>query len=410
MTFIINNGKVGLKEIACLTNIFEWYEFTIYSFLAVPIGIAFFNSQTTELAILNSLSVFALSYLVRPLGSIFFSYIGDKYHSSIALGYSMIAMAIPTALIGILPGYKDIGIFAPIALIILRFIQGFAAGGELPSCASFLYETSVNSKNHSIICSMTNIGGMIGVLLASFTVYILYSLYASSEIVKWMWRIPFILSIPLSIVIIRYRAAIVSSYKNKLTVSSQFNESAGLLWKFIKAIILITFLQVGFYILFVWMPIYLENYVGVDHSFAKAANVISLVALVLSTISFSYVSKYISYKTLILISAIGTTIFGYPLFMLLGIKSKIVIITVLIIFVIIMGPVQGNFIYALGNEFKCVNKNKLIALSYTLPTAFFGGSASYICSYFVSVLHCYYFPGIYLAFWGLLLVPAMLFL
>lgn len=191
----MSKGRLRFKEIACITNVFEWYEFTIYSFLAIPIGMAFFNSKSPKMAILESLFVFAFSYLVRPLGSIFFSYIGDKYHSSIALKYSMIAMAIPTALIGILPGYDEIGLLAPSSLVTLRFIQGFAAGGELPSCASFLYEVSSNDDNKNIICSMTNIGGMIGVLLASFSVYVLYSFFSSDEIIKWYWRIPFILSI-----------------------------------------------------------------------------------------------------------------------------------------------------------------------------------------------------------------------
>lgn len=186
-------------------------------------------------------------------------------------------------------------------------------------------------------------------------------------------------------------------------------EDGKLIQRLIKSFVLIAFLQVGFYILFVWMPIYLEHYLGVEHSFAKLVNVLSLVALVLATILFSYLSKHINYNRLILFSALGTTVFGYPLFILIGMKTKLVIMTVLLLFVIIMGPIQGNYIYALGNEFKNKNKNKWIALSYTIPTALFGGTASYICSYFVSILGYQYFPGIYLSFFGLLLVSILLY-
>src|SRR5690606_22304493 len=117
-------------------------------------------------------------------------------------------MAIPTLLIGFLPSYQQIGLFATISLIILRLLQGFAAGGELSTSACYLFETSATSPYRSLLCTCVSIGQTLGILLGSVVIAILNFTVPRETIETWAWRIPFWMSIPLSFFIFVIRNSI----------------------------------------------------------------------------------------------------------------------------------------------------------------------------------------------------------
>lgn len=404
----MKNTLRKLIQISCVTNIFEWYEFTVYSFMALSIGYNFFASKSPIFAILQSLAVFSISYLIRPIGGIFFGYLGEKYSSQVAFKYSMIIMAIPTIIMGLLPTYNQVGIISPVTLIVLRLIQGFAAGGELPSCATYLYKQSDKSINKVFLCGLINIGGMIGVLMASGIVSLIYLFTSTQVIQSWAWRIPFLLAFPLSVIIIESRnklsVVINNDSINKLV---QYQDNKIPICKIIKAILIISFLQVSFYLIFVWMPIYLENFLHISPHIARLSNVISLICLVICTIVCSYLANFINYKKLISFSVISSFLLSYYLFYLINNSSIIFIMIIQILFVIIISPIQGCYLFALGNMFKYDKINICMSLSYTIPTALFGGTASFICSYFIHISHNNIFPGIYLTLFSLLAIPAV---
>lgn len=392
----------NLFQFSCLTNIFEWYEFVLFSYLAVPIGYNFFDSSSKIIALLQSLALFASSYLIRPLGSLFFGYLGDKYHTRLALQLSMTIMAVPTVLTGILPTYHQVGIIAPILLITLRLIQGFSAGGELPSCAAYLFGLVHRLPNRTLLCGLVNIGGMIGVLCSSLIVFILHSMASHHTIQTWAWRVPFLLGLPLSLFIIRSRHKLMSR-----TIDRPKSDHAARLIsdafvkKFIKAVGIMSFLQVNFYVLFVWMPNYLEIFSGISHHIARMSNTITLIILVVMTTIFSYMGRFISYKKLIIFSSVMSLFLSYPLFTILNHATVLTVISVQIVFAIINAPLQGNYLFALCNMFKTSHLNRGLSLSYTLPTALFGGTAPFICSYFAYNWGLVTFPGVYLAVFSL---------
>ncbi|MEK6734742.1 MAG: MFS transporter, partial [Pseudomonadota bacterium] len=119
-------------------NALEWYDFVLYAQFSAIIGQLFFPSEDRFTSLLATFGVFAVGFVVRPIGGIIFGLIGDKYGRKSALVFSILMMAIPTAMIGFLPTYDQVGIIAPICLTIIRLLQGLALGGGFSGCITFI--------------------------------------------------------------------------------------------------------------------------------------------------------------------------------------------------------------------------------------------------------------------------------
>ena len=130
----MNSAQTG-RVIAAgvIGNVLEWYDFAIYGYFASAIGRQFFPNEDAVAQLLSTFGVFALGYLARPLGGVLVGHIGDQFGRRAALMFSVAAMAIPTFLIGLLPGYATWGLLAPVSLSLLRMVQGLSVGGEFTS-------------------------------------------------------------------------------------------------------------------------------------------------------------------------------------------------------------------------------------------------------------------------------------
>src|SRR5262245_56828684 len=127
-------------------NVLEWYDFAIYGYFATQIGRNFFPHEDAIAQLLSAFGVFAIGYLMRPIGGVIVGHIGDRFGRRAALTFSVAAMAIPTFLIGLLPGYHSIGLLAPVALTLLRVVQGLSVGGEYTSSMVFLVEQAPEGR------------------------------------------------------------------------------------------------------------------------------------------------------------------------------------------------------------------------------------------------------------------------
>nr|WP_272927953.1 MFS transporter [Legionella pneumophila] len=152
---IINLSKTERKVIflSSLGGALEFYDFIIYIFLASELSELFFPAANHLASLMGVYAAFAIGYLIRPLGGIIFSHFGDKYGRKKTFVITLILMALPTFLIGLLPDYKSIGIGAPALLILLRLIQGLSVGGEIPGAITFAGE-HVNPKHRGVTCAI----------------------------------------------------------------------------------------------------------------------------------------------------------------------------------------------------------------------------------------------------------------
>src|SRR6476646_2351617 len=147
-------------------NVMEWYDFSIYGFFARTIGNLYFPSDDPRTSLLAAFGVFAVGFLMRPLGAIVFGHIGDRVGRGPALLWSVIAMAVPTFVIGALPTYAEIGIAASLLMLLCRIVQGLAVGGEYTSSAIFLAETS-HPHQRGATAAWAPYGAIAGILLGS---------------------------------------------------------------------------------------------------------------------------------------------------------------------------------------------------------------------------------------------------
>src|SRR5215475_12211976 len=155
---VIAAGMIG--------NVLEWYDFSIYGYFVTSIGRQFFPQQDRVAQLLSAFGVFALGYLMRPLGGALIGHIGDRFGRGAALTFSVAAMAIPTFLIGLLPGYATLGLLAPVALTLLRMLQGLSVGGEYTSSMVFLVEHAPDGRR-GLMGALASSGAGGGTLLGS---------------------------------------------------------------------------------------------------------------------------------------------------------------------------------------------------------------------------------------------------
>ena len=371
------------------------------AFLASNIGLIFFNTHDRFSAILQAFGLFAISYLFRPLGSIVFGLIGDKYGTSTSLKISLITMTLPSVLIGFLPTFSSWGYLSAIVLILLRVIQGFGAGGELPNSAVYLYQNSEKKYFHTVYCSLIVISSISGVLLSSFTIFILQSIFSIEQINIWAWRIPFLIGIPMSLIILRIRDNINKSFIHKFETHNKILNNRVFLFNFVRGVALVACEQVGFYTVFIWLPTFLTNQQKFKTLYISAANNLSFLSLMIFTFISAYLCSKFNYKIILMVSSFIIAITTIPLFLLLIVTNNVLwVFIVLILFGLTIGFFEGVVFFALSKIFVGNRLNSGIAISFTFASVMFGGTSPLVCTYFTKLFNLDYFAAIYITFFA----------
>lgn len=189
--FKLNKQERRIIFLSCLGGALELYDFILYGFFSVYFAPQFFPSSQPLVSIIQSYAVFALGYIARPIGGVIFSHIGDEYGRKKVLVLTIIFMAGASLGIGILPNYKQIGIIAPILLLLLRLIQGMAIGGELPSTYVYISESLPHKRGYAF--GLVMVGVNCGVLVGIVINYALTHLLSHAQLLTFGWRIPFLL-------------------------------------------------------------------------------------------------------------------------------------------------------------------------------------------------------------------------
>ena len=172
----------------------EWYDFYIFGSLALTISPLFYPEGNDTLALIAYLSTFAVGFVVRPFGALFFGRIGDLVGRKYAFLVTLLIMGGATALIGFLPTYATIGIAAPITLLVIRVLQGLALGGEYGGAAVYVAEHVPDNKR-GFYTSFIQITATLGLLISLFVSILVQNSMSAEAFRSWGWRLPFILSI-----------------------------------------------------------------------------------------------------------------------------------------------------------------------------------------------------------------------
>lgn len=289
-------------------NVLEWYDFALYGHLSVLISRHFFPEGDRIIA---TFAVFSVSFFMRPFGALIFSAIGDRHGRRRALSLSILGMAIPTAAIGILPDYAQVGLVATVLLIVLRLLQGMALGGEMGGAVTFVMEhTSANRIGHasSWIQASTCLGLLAGTLITGLLALLLDK--ASFE--NWGWRIPFILGIAAAWLGFKIRQGMAESRMFEHARASNalsrnpISELGRYYWRAtLTGVAVIAPMTCGFFFLFVYYNSFLMTLGGYESSQSLLIISLGLLLSLTGTLVSGRMADRFGYRAILITTAVA---------------------------------------------------------------------------------------------------------
>ena len=370
--------------VGAIGNILEWYDFAIYGYFATSIGRVFFPKADPVAQVLMAFGIFAIGFLMRPLGGIVIGYIGDRVSRQTALTVSIVAMAIPTFLVGIMPGYDTIGIAAPILLTLCRIIQGLSVGGEYPTSLVYMIEKAPANKR-GFVGAMGSSSAYIGMLLGSGVGAALGAVLSPEHLDAWGWRIPFLFGLVIGLAGYLLRRGspehpghvravltnpVVEAFKNhRLLLVKLSGVSA--------------FLAVSFYLIFVYIVSWLELVDKIPPSKSLEINTLSMVVLVPLTLLAGALSDRIGRKPVLIIGALAGLIFSIPLMYGMYHQSTLVIQLSQLGFALVVGLFNGAMPALIVESAPAYIRTTVVALGYNLTMGILGGLTPLVASWLI---------------------------
>jgi MHS family shikimate/dehydroshikimate transporter-like MFS transporter len=301
-------------------TIIEWYDFFIYGTAAATVfGKVFFPSPNSTISTLAALSVFAVGYLARPLGGVVFGHFGDRIGRRSMLVLSLVMMGLGTFLVGVLPGYDQIGVLAPILLLVLRLLQAIGLGGEWGGAVLMVAETAPPNRR-GLFGSIVQMGNPIGRLVAT-SVFALATRLPEGDFIHWGWRLPFLASAVLVFVGLFIRAQLEETPAFRQVAATKQTTKMPI-WEVITSFRRQTLIAVGLKltevawvnVLSVFAVAYLTNRLGIKQAvILDAVTLATLVELVVMPVTGA-LSDHIGRRVLYLFGTFFGALFAFPLF------------------------------------------------------------------------------------------------
>lgn len=385
-----------------LGNFVEWFDYASYGYLATIIAVVFFPDIAPSAALMATFAVFAISFIIRPIGGIIWGSIGDRIGRRTALSFSILIMSGATTLIAVLPSYAQIGMMAPGLLLLLRMVQGFSASGEYAGATSFIAEYSPPSKRGlytSLVPASTAAGLLAGSLMAAG----LFAYLTPEEMRSFGWRLPFLLALPLGLIGIYIRLKIEDTPKfremeNKHHVTETPAKEIFTTYRreVITSIGVTSLNAVGFYLILSYMPTYLITELNVGETEAFLTVSVSLAVYVMSIFVMGAISDKIGRKVALMLASVLFIVFTVPLFALLDGASLTGIIFIQIAFGILLTVNDGTLPCFLTEIFPTRVRYSGFAFSFNTAQAFLGGTAPLIATFLIDVTGSKLAPAWYL--------------
>ena len=370
-------------------NILEWYDFAVYGFFAPTLGKLFFPSDNPTTSLIAAFGAFAAGFLMRPVGAVLFGHIGDRLGRKKALTLSVMMMAIPTLLVGVLPTHAQIGVTAAILMVLLRMIQGVSVGGEYTSSFVFLVEHAPPHRR-AFFGSWSMIGATCGILLGSAVGALINTFTTDEQLLEWGWRIPFLAGVLVAFVGYFIRHGIpeqtlseelaeqeaysplkeaFASHKKEMFQSSGINMMNA----------------VTFYTVFIYLSSWLVEEVGEDRAEALDINTISMAALTLFVPIAAILADKFGRKPFLLIGSAGVALLSPTLLGLMHHHDFTLILSGQVGFALLVACFSGAIPATITELFKRGVRVSAASVSYNLPFAIFGGTAPMVAAWLVKV-------------------------
>ncbi|MCM3068211.1 MHS family MFS transporter [Priestia flexa] len=395
-------------------NMIEWFDYASYGYLATIIASVFFSQEDKTVALLSTFAIFALSFLIRPLGGLVWGHYGDRIGRRKVLILTMCMMSISTFFIGLIPSYASIGILAPILLLVCRMVQGFSASGEYAGSSLMIAEHAPKKKRGllvSLVPASTAAGMLLGAIFAAMLEYAL----TESALISWGWRIPFLMSLPLGLIGLVIRLKMEDSpVFTKMVESKEQAPQLGTIdgiRKHSKSILIafgvICLNAVGFYIILSYMPTYLTTVLEFDSLKSTLTTIFTLLAYVIMLPLVGLLTDKIGRKPVLIAACIFFILLTYPIFLLMSLGSGYTILSMILLGAILACN-DGVLATFLSEMFPTDVRYSGFALSFNTGNAIFGGTAPYVATFLIASTGSDFAPAFYLIFAAVIALIALM--
>ncbi|WP_280334606.1 glycine betaine/L-proline transporter ProP [Nocardia wallacei] len=409
---------------AALGNCMEWFDFGVYSYLAVVIGKVFFPEVGAGVQVLASFTTFAAAFLVRPLGGLYFGPLGDRIGRQKVLATTMLMMAASTFAIGFIPGYGTIGIAAPILLLICRMVQGFSTGGEYGGATTFIAEYSPD-RRRGFLGSWLDFGTFVGYAAGSGLVTLLTATLGEDTLEAWAWRLPFLIAGPIGVIglYVRLKLEDTPAYQEQLDAhdrelaeqeasSSRSGEIAVIFTRHWRAMLicigLVLLYNVTNYMVTAYLPTYLTESLHRSATYSDLL-VLSAMGLVVLLITFvGRASDHFGRRPVFLAAAVAQVLLAYPCFVLIRQDGWALPLTGTLLLAALLAGFAGPSAATLPALFPTAVRYGAMGISFNIAVSAFGGTTPLVNAALVNGTGDLMVPAYYLIGSGLLGVLAAL--
>jgi len=396
-------------------NTMEWYDVGVFGYLITTMGPVFLPEADTSVQTLFLLGTFAATFLARPIGGVFFGWLGDRIGRQKVLATTLILMAASTFAVGLLPGYAQVGVWAAALLVFVKLVQGFSTGGEYAGATTFVSEHAPDSQR-GYFASFLDMGSYLGFAIGAALVSVLQVVLGQEVMQDWGWRLPFLVAGPLGLIAIYFRMKIDESPAFQATLDAQEEANKNPVgataatpkgplaifkayWRnIVVAMILVAAANTVGYALTSYMPTYLTENKGYDELHGTALTIPILVIMALCIPLAGKLSDRVGRRPVLWIGAVSTVVLAYPAFLLIGVGS---IWSTLLGLALIAFPVTfyvSNLASALPALFPTASRYGAMGISYNFAVAIFGGTTPFIIAALIvstgnDMMPAYYLMG-----------------
>lgn len=369
---------------ATIGSVVEWFDVAVYAYLATTIGAVFFSTTDSATALLSSFAVFGVAFVVRPLGGLFFGYLGDRLGRQQTLAWVILLVSGATMGIGLLPSYASIGVAAPVLLVVLRLLQGFSAGGEMGGASVFVTEYAP-ARRRGFYVSWVEMGCIAGFLLGSVVALVLNFTLTDAQLLSWGWRVPFLMAGPLGAVGLYIRTKLDETPEFEVlraqgeVAQHPLVETLRFHWRAVlRTAGYALFQNATLYVILTFVPSFLSETLGYGGDLASLSAVITMSVICMLIPVMGLLSDRVGRRPVLAASCLLALVTAVPLFSLMDRGSGTLAIVAHVLLGAVLAVFLGVTLVAMNELFTTRVRYGGFSIGYNLSVSAFGGTAPFL--------------------------------